>query len=107
MKVGGSVSIAANKLKIISDYAKKQNKLAALTETGLQNLTKTDWYTQTLLKTLKEQKVELAYAMVWTNTPNAFWTPYKGHASESDFIKFKNDAYIMFGDKIGSMYKLK
>lgn len=107
MKSGGSVDVASTKLKIVSDYAKRQNKLAALTETGLQNLTQTDWYTQTLLKALKQQKIELAYAMVWANTPNAFWTPYKGHASQSDFIKFKNDSYIVFGDKVRSMYKLK
>ena len=45
--------------------------------------------------------------MVWANTKDAFWTPYKGHAAESNFISFKNDPYILFGDKLPGMYQLK
>jgi len=56
---------------------------------------------------LQNQKLELAYIMVWANTKDAYWTPYKGHAAEADFIKFKNDPYILFGDKMPGMYDLK
>lgn len=104
---GAAPSIASGKLKIISDYAKTKNKIAALTETGLQNLTQSDWYTQKLLKVLQFQKVELAYALLWANTKDAFWTPYKGHAAESDFITFKNNPYLIFSDKLPEMYQLK
>lgn len=102
-----SPSIASDKLKIVSDYAIKANKAAALTETGLQNLTQSNWYTQTLLKVLKHQKAELAYVLVWANRSDAFWTPYKGHPAESDFISFKNNPYLIFGDKLTDVYKLK
>lgn len=104
---GTSPVIAANKLKIVSDYAGRKNKLAALTETGLSKLTKTDWYTNMLLKVLQNQKLELAYVMVWANTKDAYWTPYKGHAAEADFISFKNNTYVVFGDKLNDVYKLK
>lgn len=100
-------SVASGKLKIVSDYAKGKNKIAALTETGLQNLTQTDWYTGKLLKILQAQKVELAYVLAWANTKDAFWTPYKGHAAEADFINFFKSPYLIFGDKIPDMYKLK
>ncbi|WP_423147101.1 glycoside hydrolase family 26 protein [Rubrolithibacter danxiaensis] len=100
-------AIAANKLKIVSDYAKKKNKLAALTETGLQNLTRNDWYTSMLAKALQTNKIEIAYALVWANTKDAYWTPYKGHAAETDFKAFKNNAYILFGDEMPSMYTVK
>jgi len=107
MKAGVSPSIAAAKFKVVSDYAKSHNKLAALTETGLQNLSKSDWYTQQLLKTLKDRGLEFAYAMVWANTKDAFWTPYKNHASEADFINFKNDGFVLFADRQPEFYKLK
>lgn len=100
-----SIPLASKKLKIVSDVAAKKNKLAALTETGLQNLPQSDWYTGSLLKALQTQKVKLAYILVWANTTGSFWTPYKGHPAEQDFIKFKNDPYILFGDKMPNVYK--
>ena len=104
---GASPSVASGKLKIVSDYAKNKNKIAALTETGLQNLTQADWYTQTLLKILKYQKVELAYVLVWANTTNGFWTPYAGHAAAGDFKTFKNNDYLIFNDKLLNVYKIR
>jgi len=75
-------------------------------EKRLQNLPQSDWYTESLLKALQTQKIKLAFVLVWANTINGFWTPYKGHPAESDFIKFKNNPYILFGDKMPSIYKL-
>ncbi len=107
VNAGGNPMTASNKLKIVSDYAISKNKLAALTETGLQNLTQQAWYTQTLLPILQKQQVQLAYALVWANRDNAYWTPYKGHASAVDFTSFKNNAYLVFGDKLTGMYQLQ
>ncbi len=107
LAAGVSPSTAAAKLKIVSDYAKQKNKVAALTETGLANLTRSDWYTQQLLKVLQQQQVELAYVLVWANTTGTFWTPYKGHAAEADFISFTKNPYLIMGDKVPEMYKLK
>src|SRR5690606_16228679 len=70
-----SITLASKKLKIVSDIAAKKNKLAALTETGLQNLPQSDWYTASLLKALQTQKVKLAYVLLWANTTGGFWTP--------------------------------
>jgi mannan endo-1,4-beta-mannosidase len=103
-----NVTIASAKLKIVSDYGKSKNKVAAMTETGsTSNLAKSDWYTDKLLKVLKNQPVELSYTLVWANTKNNYYTPFKGHASEADFIKFKNDPYLIFSDKLPQMYQLK
>ena len=101
-----TIPLAAKKLKIVSDVAEKKNKLAALTETGLQNLPQSDWYTESLLKALQTQKLKLAYVLLWANTTGSFWTPYKGHPAEQDFIKFKNNPYILFGDKVPDIYKI-
>lgn len=103
---GTSPTAAANKLKIVSDYAMKKNKIAALTETGLQNLTKPDWFTQMLQKSLQASKIEIAYALVWANTKDAYWTPYKNHPAQADFIQFKNSSYILFGSEMPQVYKI-
>jgi mannan endo-1,4-beta-mannosidase len=103
-----SAVIASNKFKIVSDYGKAKNKVAAMTETGsTTNLAKSNWFTEVLLKMLQYQKVELAYTLVWANTKSNFYTPYKGHAAEGDFISFKNNGYVLFSDKMPKMYELK
>lgn len=107
MKSVISVSIAARKLKIVSEVAVKKNKVAALTETGLANISQSGWFTQTLLKALTLEKIRLSYLLVWANTKDAYWTPYKGHPAEGDFLKFKNNAYVLFSDKMPTMYSLK
>lgn len=107
MKSVSSVSIAAGKLKIVSEVAVKKHKVAALTETGLANITQSGWFTQTLLKALTLEKIRLSYVLVWANTKDTYWTPYKGHPAEADFLKFKNNAYVLFSDKMPTMYSLK
>lgn len=103
---GKSPDVAAGKLKIISDFALEQRKVAAFTETGLENLPVADWYTHALLKALTAGPTQIAYVMVWSNRPKSYWTPYKGHPAEADFIAFKNNPFILFGDKIGNVYKI-
>lgn len=95
-----SIAAIASKLKIISDYAKQKNKIAALTETGQQNLSITDWYTRILLAGLQAQRIEMAYILVWANTKDAYWTPYKNHPAESDFIQFKDNSYVIFANEL-------
>ena len=107
LRPGTSLSVASQKFQIVSAYAMKKNKVAALTETGLNKITQSDWFTQVLLKSLQLQKVEFAYVMIWSNRSDEYFTPYKGHPAESDFIKFKNDPYLIFEDKLTDIYKLK
>jgi mannan endo-1,4-beta-mannosidase len=107
LDVSGSNSTASSKLQIISAYAKRMNKVAALTETGLSNLTQPNWFTQKLQASLQMNKVEIAYALVWANTTSTFWTPYVGHAAAADFNSFKNSSYVMFADEMPKMYELK
>jgi mannan endo-1,4-beta-mannosidase len=103
---GKSPDVAAGKLRIISDLALEQHKVAAFTETGLENLPEADWYTRMLLKALTDDQAQIAYVMVWSNRPKSYWTPFKGHPAEADFIAFKNDPHILFGDKLGNVYKI-
>lgn len=101
---------AARKLKIISDLGIKKNKLAALTETGLESIPNPTWWTETLLKALKSEKLELAYVLVWRNdatSPTHFYAPFPGQISVPDFIKFYNDPYTLFENDLKNVYTKK
>ncbi len=96
------------KLKIVNNFAIQNNKLAAFTETGLESVADSNWYTTTLLKTLQEEKLKMAYVLVWRNdskSPTHFYAPFPGHASVSDFIKFYNDPYTWFENDLPNLYK--
>lgn len=107
LREGSDPAVAAAKFKVVSDYARLHNKVGALTETGLQNLTQPDWYTAMLLKALRKEPLEFAYVLVWANSKSGFWTPYKGHAAVADFLQFKDDPYVLFGDKVPDMYSIQ
>ena len=100
--------LAVDKLKIVSDIAKNKQKLAALTETGLEGVTNPEWYTSVLLPILKNPAIKLAYVMVWRNAnynPNHYYAPFSGHPAEDDFRKFKEDSQIYFEDRLPDLYK--
>lgn len=87
------------KLKIVSAYAQKTGKLAAFTETGLESIPDRNWWTESLLKTLKRENLKLSYVLVWrndTHSPTHFYAAFPGHASVGDFLKFYDDDYTIF-----------
>lgn len=101
---------AISKLKIVSDYAKKAGKLAAFTETGLESIPDTAWWTNTLLKVMKNNNLRLSYVLVWRNdtrSPTHYYAPYPGQVSIPDFIKFYNDPYTLFENDLDNIYKKK
>ncbi|MBL7743363.1 MAG: beta-mannosidase [Chitinophagaceae bacterium] len=98
------------KLKIVSDYAKRVQKLAAFTETGLESIPNASWWTEILLKALRREKLQLAYVLVWRNdatSPTHYYAPFPGQESEKDFIKFYNDPYTLFENDLKDIYKMK
>lgn len=58
---------AVKKLKIVNDFALENEKLVAMTETGLESVVNPVWYTNVLLKFLQTNKLNLAYVLVWRN----------------------------------------
>jgi len=96
------------KLKIVSDFAIKSNKLAAFTETGLESIPDTDWWTGKLLATLQRSKLKLCYVLVWRNdskSPTHYYAPFPGHVSEQNFLQFYNDPYTLFEKDLKKIYK--
>ncbi len=94
---------AALKLSIVSSYAEKKAKLAAFTETGLESIPNENWWTQVLLKTLKENPLKLSYVLVWRNDERSathYYAPFPGHKSSADFLRFRADDYVLFADDL-------
>jgi mannan endo-1,4-beta-mannosidase len=94
-------------MRTISTLAKERNKVAALTETGLEGVSNPQWFTQVILEPLKANKdIEVAYVLVWRNANETHhYAPYSGHASEQDFIQFYRDQYSLFESDIQNMYE--
>ncbi len=98
------------KLKIVSDYAQKAGKLAAFTETGLESIPNPTWWTETLLKALRAEEMQLAYVLVWRNdarSPTHYYAPFPGHPSAPDFLKFYQDPYTLFENDLRGLYRAK
>ncbi|GAA4447631.1 glycosyl hydrolase [Nibrella saemangeumensis] len=105
-----NVEAGIRKLKIVSDYAEKAGKLAAFTETGLESIPDTNWWTNTLLRALKAEKMKLSYVLVWRNdsrSPTHYYAPYPGHSSAPDFLKFYQDPFTKFEADLPAMYRRK
>ncbi len=103
----GSLEAFSRKLKIISDLTHERGKLAALTETGVEGIPDPQWWTETLLPRLKSADIQLCYMMVWRNAcdiPTHYYAPFPGEPSCPDFIKFRNDGFVLFADDLPDMY---
>ncbi|MDR0412383.1 MAG: glycoside hydrolase family 26 protein [Dysgonamonadaceae bacterium] len=106
----GSLDAGGKKLQIVSDYAEKHKKLAAFTETGLESIPDTTWWTNTLLKTLKESNIKMTYVLVWRNDSQSethYYASPAGHPSHADFVEFYNDPYTLFSNDLSDIYILK
>lgn len=103
-----NLEAGVKKLKIVSDFAQKNDKLAAFTETGLETIPNATWWTGTLLKTLKTADIHLAYVMVWRNdakSPTHYYAPFPGQQSVPDFKTFYEDSFTVFEKDLKGLYK--
>jgi len=108
----GKYDVAAGikKLQIVCNYAQQSMKVAAFTETGLESIPNTTWWAETLLRSIKDAKLPLAYVLVWRNdatSPTHFYAPFPGHSSVPDFLNFYNDPYTLFEKDLPDMYRIE
>lgn len=97
-------------LQLITKIAEEKQKIAALTETGLEKIPVPDWFTSRLLKPIKKssQPIRISYILVWRNASTEHhFGPFPGHPSEQDFKKFYKDKMTLFENDLKNMYKSK
>jgi mannan endo-1,4-beta-mannosidase len=80
-------------IKTVENLANQKNKVAAWTETGLEGLPLTDWWTEVLYKAIQDSKI--AYVLVWRNANQQhFYAPYPAQPSAEDFKLFSQKEKI-------------
>ena len=106
LKKGGSTEAAIRKLHIVINTANKKGKLAAFTETGLENVTDEKWYTQKLGKVLADPLVskEISYVMVWRNDENVhYFFPYPGQKGAADAKELLSNENMLLLEEFKSL----
>jgi hypothetical protein len=81
--------ILREKLTMLNEYAKAQDKLPAITEIGFEQIPEAKWWTGVIYLVMKDFQV--SYALFWRNAanrPNHYYMPYPGQVSENDFRDF-------------------
>ncbi len=85
----------------VSKLAAEKQKIGTVSETGGPIAKQTEWWTKTLLESLRPYN--LSYVLIWRNPsrqPEAAFAPFKGHPSSEDFVKFHDDAHTLFQKNI-------
>ncbi|MBP6672532.1 MAG: T9SS type A sorting domain-containing protein, partial [Bacteroidetes bacterium] len=103
----GDISTFTLRLNTFVGKAMNKSKMAALTEVGQEALPTTSWFTNALLRPIKNDTLNtnIAYAAVWRNASTTHhYAPYPGHAAVPDFIKFYNDPYTIFEKDVPKFY---
>ncbi len=96
-----------NRIKLVAEIAEEKGKIAALTETGFSNPDIENFWTEFVLKPIKNDPVarKISYMLFWANySGGAFFSIYPGHESEPDFLKLYEDSFTLFRDDLPNLY---
>ncbi len=101
------------RMRTVVRLAAERGKVAALTETGVEGVPDSLWWTGTLLPALAQDSLtrRLAWVSVWRNAPTSpehphhFYAPYAGQASAPDFARFRRDPLMAFEGDVPDLYR--
>jgi mannan endo-1,4-beta-mannosidase len=102
------VPIAIRQLRLVVEIADSLEKIPALTETGLNTIHDSKWWTESLLNPILNDSVakRIAWILVWRNYDlEHHFAPYPGHKSEEDFLSFYNHPSTWFLNDLPDLYK--
>ena len=107
---GNNVQAAAAKLAIISDYAKKHMKVAALTELGYRKEpVPANLYTGIYGKALADPSLEIAFMMFWRQGrqgKSGYFVPVPGCPTTGDFLEFAKGPRFLFLSELKHIYSV-
>lgn len=106
---GLNSTIFSYNLKTISDLSQKKQKPCGVTETGVEGFTAKDYWSKQILTPVTGRKISMI--VMWRNKfvggndqDMHYFSVFKGHASETDFIKFYNNELTYFSKDLPNMY---
>src|SRR5690606_3682147 len=92
-------------LAILTQTARKHDKIPALAETGFDNIPYERWWTAVLGKALQGHKI--SYVLLWRNAgwmtrekKYHYYVPNKDHSSAADFLRFFTNGNMIFSEKL-------
>lgn len=104
--IAAYVSSLETILSFMTEEGAKRSKLIALTETGLEAIPISNWWTGVLLPLLERYPV--SYVLVWRNArerPGHYYAPYPGQLSADDFVTFYEHPRTLFSKDIPNLYQ--
>lgn len=106
----GNIEDLARRLGMVVELAQKKGKVAALTETGFNQIPREQWWTDQLLQTIKNDPLasQIAWVLVWRNARfSHHFGPYPSHKTADDFRAFSRDSMMLFKSDLNhSVYRL-
>lgn len=88
-------------ISAMNEAAVQRNKISAIGELGYNHIPDSEWFTKVLKPVFDKHK--FSYVLFWRNAgfkqgnnEVEYYLPFKGHASEKDFIKFYKDKKTFF-----------
>lgn len=99
-------------LELVTSIADKKGKIAALTETGMEAIPDSTWWTDVMMEGINAtgQSRKIAYLQVWRNANfereqrDHYYAPYPGQLSADNFIEFYRHKSILFEDELPDLY---
>lgn len=101
-------------LTYTAQIADSLGKIAALSETGTEALPDPTIWSDKFLAALNanEWTRRISYMLTWRNANferenrDHFYASFEGHPTQDDFIKFKEQEWILFEDELPNLYSL-
>jgi mannan endo-1,4-beta-mannosidase len=114
VRTAATRDVFSRRLRDVVELAEARGKIPALTETGVEAIPDSLWWTGTLLAGIKADSVgrRIAWVLVWRNATFAreqrhhFYAPHPGHPSVADFVRFREDPLILFEDELPELYRI-
>ena len=90
----------------LKEMGKEHHKITAITETGLEQVTLANWWTNIVAPIV--QGSDLAYVLVWRNgRPDHYYAPYPSQPSAQDFLDFVASYNILLERKTAALNLFK
>ena len=81
-------------LQVLCEVAQTHGLIPAMTETGMKNMTQTDWWSTTLLPAVQDYPI--SYLLTWRNYKGEWFGPSTSKPDALSFVEFYNSDKTLF-----------
>lgn len=107
----GVATTMSTNMRMLQKVSEAKLKPCGITETGVEGFTDKKYWTEQILAPYERRK--LSMVITWRNKyvngdeqDKHYFSVYKGHPSEANFIRFYNDPHTLFCADLKDMYTM-